>query len=329
MFVDRISNLLLKAGRGGDGRKSTSALKKADGGDGGKGGDVYLVGNSNYYDLSHLTSHREYSAKNGEMGGKKQCHGENGQDLELQVPLITSVYNTDGVKVCSVSQPGQKVKLLEGGLGGMGNYFFRTKFMGYERTSLGRDGEEEYFKLELELHSDVIFIGFPNAGKSTIINELSNADAKIGAYAFTTINPQQGRMGDITLLDLPGLIEQTHKGKGLGTKFAKHTRNAKILAHMISFENDSVVDAYQKMRDELKQIGEGLVDKHEVIVLTKSDVVDESKKNEVVKEMKKLKKDVIAVTALSEADMKSLEEFFRENLNGLITRSEQSAEEAE
>ncbi len=320
MFVDELKNIKIVAGKGGDGKKNRSAHGTPDGGDGGKGGDVLILGNKNYYDFRHLINKKEFKAENGKDGGKNQKTGQNGQDLIIEVPLTTKIYNENNDEICAITKDGEIYKLLTGGVGGLGNYYFRKHFQGYSKSTPGRPGEEGSFNFILELYSDIIFIGLPNSGKSTLLSKLTNADAKIGAYAFTTINPQQGRMDDITLLDLPGLIEQTYQGKGVGTKFVKHTKSAKILAHIISLENE-VSDSYHTIKNEIKKIKNGLDEKKEIIVLTKKDLCDENKLNNDIAFFTKLGIECIAVSAESDDDMKLLEAFFKQAYES-IKRSE-------
>jgi GTP-binding protein len=317
MFIDRLRDVKLIAGKGGDGKKHRSSLQKPDGGDGGNGGNIIIRGNSNYYDLSHLASKKIYQAANGENGGKNQKTGANGKDLILEVPLTTRIFDDASNLICTISEPYQQFTILEGGGGGRGNYYFRGHFMGYDKTTPGKEGGRGVFNFELELASDIIFIGLPNAGKSTILKEITNAEAKIGAYAFTTINPQQGRMDGITLLDLPGLIEETYMGKGVGTRFVKHTYSAEILAHIISMENEDIPQAYKSIRNEIKNIGEGLENKFEIIVLTKRDVASDEKIKSSIEFFSKLGRPVICITAIEKEDMNLLQSFFKKHYESL------------
>ncbi|MCA9381661.1 50S ribosome-binding GTPase, partial [Candidatus Dojkabacteria bacterium] len=287
-FKDKI-RLECKAGDGGNGIASMGPFRKSDGGDGGKGGNFYIKGSRSRYDLGHIIQDNIYKAEDGERGGKNQLTGAGGDDYYLDVPLATVVYNDLGEKVAEVTKDEEIVMLLEGGKGGRGNYSFRgsKEYGNWEKWTPGEKMPVTQFRFELELQSDFIFIGYPNAGKSTILNELTNANAKVAPYEFTTIDPQKGRLDDITLLDLPGLIEGTFEGKGLGTGFVKHTKRSKYVAHFVSFENKDMLEKYKSMREELKNIDEELFNKPEIIILSKSDEVSEDEEKDMIKKFKK------------------------------------------
>lgn len=305
MFRDRI-RLKMKAGRGGNGKVAFGPYHRPLGGNGGNGGDIYVQGSESMYDFSALKTEFTYAAGDGEAGGSNNLTGRNGKDLIIKVPLKTLIYDLDDKLVASVDKPNVPQLLLKGGEGGLGNWYFRKGGIGAaEVSTLGKDGESLKASLVLELQSDIIFIGLPNAGKSSILNELSNADAKVAAYAFTTLSPQLGRMGDIVLMDLPGLIEKTSEGKGLGTSFVKHTKSSKLVAHFVSLESDDPVRDYRLMRDELKAIDAELAKKPEIIILTKTDVIPAADIESKKKLFKKFKR---TVTSVSTFDFDALEE---------------------
>lgn len=309
MFKDKVK-IKIKAGHGGGGKVGFDRTMRPNGGDGGDGGDVYVVGDQGLYDLGSF--HRElwYKADNGEHGGGNQATGAKGKDLFLRVPLVTTFYDQDGETVIVVDKHNEPQLLLKGGVGGLGNYYFRKHGRQNRRKHTpGRDGEELFATLELELASDIIFIGLPNAGKSSILRELTNADAKVASYAFTTLMPQLGRLDDVTLMDLPGLIEGTAEGKGLGTGFVRHTRRSKVVAHFISLEGD-VVEAYRTIRRELKQVDPNLAAKPELIVLTKTDLSSVEQISQAISVLKKEKDIKIAKTEImttSAYDLESLQ----------------------
>lgn len=323
MFKDKIK-IHFKAGDGGKGgvffEKRT---QRPAGGIGGDGGSVYLVGDSHEYDFQKLKNDQLYRAEDGENGKAKNQYGANGKDKFIKVPLMTIVFNEFGEEVARVTKPNEKVKILEGGQGGLGNYAFK-KGSWETRTKYteGKAGEElPDANLMLELQSDVIFIGYPNAGKSSILKSITNAEAKVAAYAFTTINPQLGRVNDTILMDLPGLIEGTHDGRGVGTKFLKHTKSAKYLAHFLSLEDlnsenldfESILKKYNSMRDELKEIDENLAQKQEVIVLTKSDSLEKEDRQKALEFFKKELEKPTIVTSIYDFDaLEKLKEFFTE-----------------
>jgi GTP-binding protein len=317
MFRDTIRATFI-AGKGGDGHVSFGMDRKPSGGIGGDGGSIYLEGTANRYDLSYINTDQIFKAGNGDKGGKNNLTGRNGDDLIIPVPIATKVYDMEGNLKLTIDKLGEKKLFLKGGQGGLGNQFFR-KSHGRDlyRFTNGKVGEEIYAKFQLELQADIIFIGLPNAGKSSILKEITNADAKVGAYPFTTLIPQLGRLDDMVLMDLPGLIEGTATGKGVGTKFLKHTRSSRIIAHFISLESPDLQDGYEEIREELKNLGENLYDKKEIIVLTKSDTVSPQKAEEAVKFFKKKKLPTILVSIYDDNSLEKLKDYFNSELKKL------------
>lgn len=317
MLIDRIK-IQVKAGDGGNGLISFDRRQKAYGGDGGNGGDVYIVGDENIYDLSRYNSSSKYEACKGEKGGTYRKHGSDGKDLRLKVPLVTRVLDESGEEVVVIEKHDQEYKLLEGGEGGLGNYTLRgTSREGKYSRKRAEKGEEMGIELELNLKTDAILLGYPNAGKSSIINALTRAKAKVASYEFTTLEPQLGIMdGYIRLMDLPGLIEGTYKGKGVGKKFLKHTKYSKLLIHCISMENDNLVERYRSMRDEFKKISDDLYNMEELIVLTKADIY-KPEGAKVLKETfeEEIGKDVLAVSTYLEDTLVGLKSEIKSRLD--------------
>ena len=313
--------ITVQSGKGGDGIIAFDKFKKADGGDGGKGGDVYIVGDTNVYDLAKLLALGKFKAGDGENGQKNKRKGRDGEDIEIHLPLVTKIYNEDGTEFLTISKSGYKVKILDGGKGGLGNFSLRGKSWDgkFSRTE-GEKSKTRKLKLELNLKSDVIFLGLPNAGKSSIVNALSNAKYKVAPYEFTTLNPQLAVMDGYMLMDLPGLIEGAHKGKGLGTEFLKHTRYAKLLVHCISLENDDIKEVYTDMRKEFLNISEDLYSLPEFVLFTKADIYSTEQLKEKIEELKKEFPNSLAISVYRKEDLELLRNELKKRLSS-VSRS--------
>jgi obg family GTPase cgtA len=253
-----------------------------DGGDGGDGGSVYLRGNHNYWTLLHLKFQRHVYAEHGGNGGRDKCHGTNGKHQYIDVPCGTVVYDAEtGKYVCDVKYDGQEVLLLKGGRGGLGNFQFRTATNQAPRYAQpGEPMQEQTIILELKLLADVGLVGFPNAGKSTLLSSLSSARPKIANYPFTTLEPSLGIVGyhdnkSFVMADIPGIIEGASEGKGLGLRFLRHIERNSLLLFMVPGDTDDIKKEYEVLLNELRNFNPDMLDKHRVLAVTKSDLLDE------------------------------------------------------
>ena len=284
MLVDE-AEIIIRGGHGGPGRISFRAKLGGgpDGGDGGRGGDVLVRATSDIYALGQFLSKKECRAEDGEKGGAGIRSGANGKDLILTMPVGTVLIDEKGSEV-ELTKIGQQILLAKGGLGGRGNESFKSSSNTTPRyAQKGLRGQEKKLKLKLKLIADFGLIGLPNAGKSSLLNELTSANAKIGDYPFTTLEPNLGVLNGKVLADIPGLIEGASEGKGLGHKFLKHIEKVKLLLHCISSESDDPLRDYKIIREELKKFNPELLNKKEIILLTKSDL-KETKLKKIGKE---------------------------------------------
>ncbi|MCC7304198.1 50S ribosome-binding GTPase [bacterium] len=311
-MLDKIT-ITLQAGNGGRGSTALWRGKRPYGGDGGKGGDVYFEGSTNVAGFGRYMSKDVYKADNGQDGLPLNKFGGKAEDLILQVPIKTEVV-IDGEVKHIIEKEGQREMILSGGRGSKGNLSIKKHPSWRMLTDEERAGETAEVTLIWKLTTDIIFIGYPNAGKSSLLNKLTNAHAKIGTYEFTTLEPQTGHMGDIKLMDLPGLIDGTHSGKGLGTDFVQHTENCKLIAHLVSLENENPLDKYQQLRKEIKLISQELFSKPEVVVLTKADECNPRKIGEVEKSFEKLKIKTATVSILDDDSMSEVRKFLKTQL---------------
>ncbi|MBU2101309.1 GTPase ObgE [Patescibacteria group bacterium] len=307
MFIDDIT-IKVSAGDGGCGKvafNSNAMSLGPTGGSGGDGGSVYLEGSSSLDLLNNLRFKKEIKATDGQ-DGKPQFHdGANGKDLILKVPVGTSIHNLDTGKEEEILKTDQKILVAKGGHGGKGNFLFRsarnTSPRGFQE---GLRGEQFMLHLELKLIADVGFIGLPNVGKTSLLNELTNANSKVANYQFTTLEPNLGVYYHLILADIPGLIEGASSGKGLGIKFLQHIERTKVLFHFISVESADVAEDYKIIRAELGKYNKELLDKPEYLFLSKSDMVPPAELKEKLKALKKINKKSLAISI---HDMDSLE----------------------
>ena len=253
-----------------------------DGGDGGRGGSIILRGNHNYWTLLHLKYQRHVFAEHGGNGGRDKCHGTDGKDMYIDVTCGTVVYDAEtGIYICDVTYDGQEVMLLKGGRGGLGNFQFRTATNQAPRFAQpGEPMQERTVIMELKLLADVGLVGFPNAGKSTLLSALSSARPKIANYPFTTLEPSLGIVEyrdhkSFVMADIPGIIEGASEGKGLGLRFLRHIERNSLLLFMVPGDTDDIKREYEVLLNELEQFNPEMLSKHRVLAVTKSDLLDE------------------------------------------------------
>ncbi len=313
MLIDEVE-IILTAGHGGPGKVSFNPGKKSgpNGGNGGRGGDIYLTVTSDLTALNQFSKIQTLEAENGLPGGSFQKSGKDGQDLEVIMPLGTEIIDKQTGEIFELSNLNLRIMICKGGLGGQGNYALRSS----RRTTplfaqKGLRGEEKVLKLELKLLADFGLIGLPNAGKSSLLNELTAANAKVADYPFTTLEPNLGMWNNKIIADIPGLIEGASEGKGLGIKFLKHIEKVKLLLHLVPADSADVVKDYQTVTKELASYKKELIDKKEIIILTKTDLVDEKEIKKKITKLKKFKKTIIPVSIHDWDSLKKLEEIFK------------------
>jgi len=314
-FVDELL-VTASAGRGGDGavyfrRERGREFGGPSGGNGGRGGDVYVVGSRDLMLLGKYRHNPQFFTEEGGRGGQNSRHGKDGKDLYIELPVGSVVTNTRTGKRVELLHQGQTIRLLRAGGGGLGNEHFKSsKNIRPRESTAGKPGEHSTFLIELELVVDAGFIGFPNAGKSSLLNALTNAQARVGAYPFTTLDPNLGDLDGFIIADIPGLIEKAAEGKGLGHKFLRHIKRTRLLVHLVSLEHSDAVGAYETVRHELDKFGNGLSAKPQLVVLTKADLVDRKTIARAKQAFGKV--GIRAIHAVSIVDKKSIVSFAHE-----------------
>lgn len=298
-FIDYVK-LYCRSGKGGAGCMHLHRAKYVpkggpDGGDGGRGGHIYLEGNSNLWTLLHLKYQKHIIASDGGRGGESRSFGKQGEDRVIQVPCGTVVYDGDtGEWLCEVKEHGQRVRLLKGGRGGLGNWHFRTATNQTPRYAQpGEPAEERNIILQLKVLADVGLVGFPNAGKSTLLSVVSAAKPEIADYPFTTLTPQLGIVGyrddrSFCMADIPGIIEGASEGKGLGLRFLRHIERNAVLLFMVPATAEDLENEYHILLHELEQYNPLLLEKARLLALSKADLLDEESRSRLQSECTRL-----------------------------------------
>jgi GTP-binding protein len=322
-FVDEF-DFYGKGGKGGDGvvrwrHEKFIAKGGPNGGNGGAGGNLVIRGVKNIHLLSKYKHQKEFFAENGGDGEGGSRQGHYGNDLVIDLPLGSIVTNKTTKQQFFINTVGQTETLLKGGRGGFGNEHFKSSINTTPTKATGGEhGEEAHFHIELELVADVGLVGFPNAGKSSLINALTNTDVKVGNYEFTTLEPSLGDFYGHIIADIPGLIEGASTGRGLGTKFLKHIKRTKKIIHLISLEDpDTVLSRYDTIHQELSQYSKDLEDKEEIILLTKTDTSDPKTIQHIKNQLeKKTGKDVFIISLFDDTSI----EAFKHTLSKILEK---------
>ncbi|MCX6729974.1 MAG: GTPase ObgE [Candidatus Portnoybacteria bacterium] len=315
MLIDDVK-IKVNAGNGGDGIVAFNTNKMSlgpTGSSGGIGGSVYVEGVSDLSALGQFQYKKELKAENGERGKQQLNDGANGEDLILKVPVGTIIHNLSTKKDAEIVSIGQKLLIAKGGKGGRGNYKFRSsKNTSPMEHEPGKPGEEFELRLELKLIADVGLIGLPNVGKSSLLNQLTNAESKVANYAFTTLEPNLGVYYELILADIPGLIEGASEGKGLGIKFLRHIERTKTLFHIISAESDDLIRDYQIVRKELEAHNKELLNKPEYIFLSKIDLLSEKKLKDAIEVFAAINKKIVPISIIDDESIKQVEKILRD-----------------
>jgi GTP-binding protein len=327
-FTDSIT-INIKAGDGGQGAVSFHREKYVpkggpDGGDGGKGGNVYVIADRRYYNLSHFFKNKPYHAKRGGQGMSQNRHGADGEDLIIHVPPGTQVIDVEtGDLLADLIQEDVPVMIAEGGIGGKGNAFFKSStHQAPMMAQEGLPGIELDITLNLKLIADIGLVGLPNAGKSSLLSILTNAKPKIADYPFTTLIPNLGMLNTqkatYSIADIPGIIEGAHKGHGLGLSFLQHIERVKVILFLIDITGDDLLYTFELLRSELANYNETLLTRPFIVVFTKIDLIDESEMDERIKGFDKM--NYICISSINEMNIGKL----KKNIDSLMSVEDES-----
>ncbi len=315
MLIDDVT-IEVYAGNGGKGAVAFDKNLGAQGptgAHGGNGGNVYAEGISDLSALNQFRNRKEFRAEHGGEGRSQFRDGTTGEDLVLKVPVGTVIHNLTNKTDAEITHIGERLLLAKGGHGGKGNFHFRSpRNTSPTEFQEGTRGEHFTFRLELKMIADVGFVGLPNVGKSSFLNELTNAKAKVANYQFTTLEPNLGTYYELILADIPGLIEGASHGKGLGIKFLRHIERTRVLFHFISAESETPAEDYTTIRAELKNYRPALLKKPEYVFLSKSDMADEKELKKKITALKKLKLSPTPISIYDDASLEKVKKILNE-----------------
>lgn len=323
-FVDYVK-IHCRSGKGGAGSKHLFRDKRTakggpDGGDGGRGGHVIIRGNAQLWTLLHLKYRKHVKAGHGESGGAQTSTGKSGEDIYLEVPLGTVARNPDTDEILTeITEDGQEFVLLEGGRGGLGNVHFKSSTRQTPRFAQpGEDGQEAWRILELKVLADVGLVGFPNAGKSTLLSVISAAKPEIADYPFTTLVPNLGMVPyrdhkSFIVADIPGIIEGASEGKGLGIRFLRHIERNSLLLFMVPADSEDVANEYEILVNELKAYNPELLDKDRLLAITKSDLLDDELITEMKRELPEV--ETVFISSVAQTGLQELKDLIWQKLN--------------
>ncbi len=325
-FVDSI-RIFVKSGKGGAGsihfhRDRFTRKGGPDGGDGGRGGHIILKGNRNLWTLLHLRYHKHFIAKDGENGSSNHKTGADAEDIIIEVPLGTIARNDETKEIIAeITEHNQQAIIAYGGRGGKGNAFFKSPTMQTPRFAQpGEPGVEMWVQLELKILADVGLVGFPNAGKSTLLATVSAARPKIADYPFTTLKPNVGIVNvdtihSFVMADIPGIIEGAHRGKGLGIRFLRHIERNSILLFLIPANSENILNEYNILLNELRQYNPQLLQKKRIIAISKADLLSNEEEKQILLKLKEINNTSIIVSSVTQKNIQRLKRLLWETLN--------------